>query len=446
MRAFRALRAADSVIRTLAASKIMAQAKWLAAAKIVQGVASVSATIIVARDLGPADFGRLALASAIALFLGNLSTLGLEHIATRELSTVESARRPLLSALRRMRSIGALTGCMVLLGLSALPNTHDYGIATALLILCLLPLAQIGDLAEWRLLAAGRSRSIAITTLLSSPLAALARMAMALEGAGIATFAWLLVAEWALRSLLLSLSAKEKADDDSKSEAPLIADMLSLLRESAPLLMAGIAIFIYMRIDQFMIALMLDPRDVGLYSSMVALAEIPLALPVLLLRAALPTLARQSASQPGLRDRTLVKLMRNGFYLHLLVAVVISALAPSIVSLFYGEQFLPAVPALRIQVLGAPFVALGVLSGAWIVLNQYTQYALWRTALGAVVNTVLNLFLIPSFGIAGAASATVVAFIATAFASDAILERTRPLLYLKLRALDLRRTKDPDDE
>jgi O-antigen/teichoic acid export membrane protein len=91
-------------------------------------------------------------------------------------------------------------------------------------------------------------------------------------------------------------------------------------------------------------------------------------------------------------------------------------------------------------------VALGVLSGAWIVLNQYTQYALWRTALGAVVNTVLNLFLIPSFGIAGAASATVVAFIATAFASDAILERTRPLLYLKLRALDLRRTKDPDDE
>ena len=429
-------RTMKSALASLASSNILRQAGWLAAAKIVQGAASIVATMVVGRHLGPAAFGLLSLASAIALFVGTTASLGLEQIATRELAAFRPGwRPPLLPVLQRMRGFGAVAGCIILLASSAIPASREYRISGLLAILCLLPLAQIGDLSEWRLIAAGRGRVVAIATALSSPIAAIARVACAIAGAGLVVFAWLLVSEWALRSLLLHLSLRERGMPAPEAETAFIESARRLLRDSMPLLLGGIAVFVYMRIDQFMIAAMLSPREVGLYSAVVTLAEVPLVLPVLLLRAALPVLSRQSETDKDKRDRTLVVLMRHTFYLHVGGAAFATIFAAPLVELLYGSAYAPAAQVLRIQAWGAPFVALGVISGAWIVLQPDTRYALWRTLLGAAINIALNLVLIPRFGIRGAACATVFAFAVTAFASDAFFPATRPLFRMKLRAL-----------
>jgi PST family polysaccharide transporter len=430
------LRVANSTLRLLPSTNILQQAGWLAAAKIVQGVASITATLAVARHLGPTTFGLLSLASAIALFVGSSASLGLEQIATRELSTAAPLRHPpMLSVLRRMRVIGAMLGCIALLAITATPNARGYGVSNLLLILCLLPFAQVGDLAEWRLIAAGRSRRVAIATVLSSPLAALARLAFALTDAGVAVFAWLLVGEWALRSLLLAFSSRDRNMIAPEFEPIFLASAISLLRDSLPLLLSGVAVFVYMRIDQFMLAAMLGPREVGLYSAIVALAEVPLVLPALLLRAALPTLTRQSETDPTLRDQTLTNLMRSGFYLHLAVALATAAFAKPLVELLYGPTFAASAPALSILVLAAPFVALGVLSSSWLVIERRTGHAVRRTLVGAVLNAALNLFSIPRFGIAGAAAATLVAQVTATYLIDAFHPQTRALFHMKTRAL-----------
>lgn len=437
MNAFKTtLRLVSSTLRMPHSTSILQQAGWLAVAKIVQGIASVAATLAVARHLGPAAFGLLSLASAIALFVGSAASLGLEQIATRELSTADPlSRPPMLSVLRRMRVIGALLGCVVLLAITATPNAREYGVSSLLLILCLLPLAQVGDLAEWRLIAAGRSRRVAIAIVLSSPLVALARLAFALAGAGVTVFAWLLVGEWALRSLLLAFSSRGRNLIAPESEPAFLASALPLLRDSLPLLLSSVAVFIYMRIDQFMLAAMLGPHEVGLYSAIVTLAEVPLVLPVLLLRAALPILARQSETAPDLRDQTLTSLMRNGFYLHLVIAFVAAAFAKPLVELLYGPTFAASASALGILVLAAPFVALGVLSSSWLVLERCTGHALRRTLVGAVLNVAFNLFSIPRFGVAGAAVATLAAQIVAAYVIDAFHAQTRDLFHMKTRAL-----------
>jgi PST family polysaccharide transporter len=167
----------------------------------------------------------------------------------------------------------------------------------------------------------------------------------------------------------------------------------------------------------------------------VSLAEIPLVLPALLLRASLPILTQQSVLDPGLRDRTLSTLMRTGFYFHVLIAAVLALLAEPIVVALYGEPFRPAASAFRIQVLSAPFVALGVLSSAWLVLQGCTGHALRRTLMGAVINIALNYFMIPQFGIAGAAAATLAAQFVATYASDAFYVQTRELFLMKTRAL-----------
>lgn len=431
-----ALRSSVIGLRTISSSQMLQQAGWLAIAKIVQGVASVLATFIVARHLGPTAFGQLSLAIAAASFVAAAATLGLEQIATRELALDEShSHRNILPSLQRLRIAGATIGSAILLASAYLPAVASLGLASLLLVLCLLPLTQIGDLWEWRLIAVGNSKRVASIAITLSPLAALVRVCLALSGAGVVTFAWILIAEWTVRSILLATASRGILIKPQGNASTLLTNAISLLRDSTPLLFSGIAIFVYMRLDQFMIAAMLGTRQVGLYSAVVTLAEIPLVLPSLLLRAALPELTRQSTNDPAQCQRTLASLMRSGFFLHAIIAVVLCIFATPITVLLYGEPFREASMALRLQILAVPFTAMGVLSSAWLVLQRCTGHAFRRTAIGAIANIALNLFLIPRYGIAGAAVATLVSQIIATYIADAFYNQTYDLFLMKTHAL-----------
>lgn len=419
--------------RFLSSTRIVQQAGWLAGAKIIQGVAGILATFAVARHLGPGVFGQLSLAIAVASFVATAATLGLEHIATRELAS-GSAKSP-LKTLLRLRISGAASGAALLLCAASFAATQGSDFAPLLLVLSLLPLAQVGDVAEWQLIAAGQSQRVAIIVIAVSPMAAFVRLWMALEGVHAFAFCWILIAEWAIRSAALQAATGGLLSDRRPATNEFVADARAFLRDSMPLLMSGIAVFIYMRVDQFMIAGMLGTEQVGLYSAVVTLAEAPLVLPALLLRAALPILTKESEVDPDARDRTLSTLMRAAFYLHALVALGLSLFSAPIIVFLYGEPFRPAAAAFSLQVLAAPFVALGVLSAAWLVLERCTGHALRRTLIGAVCNVLLNLLLIPRFGIAGAAAATLVAQLLATYVSDVFFSRTRDLFMMKTRAL-----------
>lgn len=421
----------------LPSSRLARETGWLIVAKLVQGLCSFLATLAVARHLGPGAFGELSLAIATASLVGAIAALGLEHIASRELSGAGDSKLDgrVLPALRALRGIGAAAGAGVLLAMAFSPPASSHGISGLLLVMCLLPIAQVGDISEWQLIAGGRSKWVAFTAIAVSPLAAALRLLLVLMDGNLLGFAWVFVAEWGLRSLLLSLASNRLAVQSQPDHAQLARTAVALLRESAPLLLAGIAVFIYMRIDQFMIAAMLDTRQVGLYSAIVVVSEAPLVLPALLLRASLPILTRQAADAPDAAAESFVRLLRGCFYLHVAGAAILAIFAEPIVTLMYGEPYREASTAFRLLVLGAPFVALGVLSSAWLVIHRCTGHALRRTILGVVVNIALNLVLIPRFGIAGAALATLVAQIAATYLADAAYRETRGLFKLKTRAI-----------
>ena len=413
-------------------SLLAREAGWLVTAKAVQGLCSLGATLAVARYLGPAPFGELSLAIAAVALVAAVATLGLEFIASRELATGDAA---VLRLVLRLRVLGAAFGCALLLAAALWASKSSHAVGPLLLVMCLVPLVQVGDVGEWRLIAEGRSRVVAMVTLAAAPTAAVLRLLLVLAGAGLVAFAWAVVAEWALRSLLLAACARgggkaEPATADRGSRAA-----LGLLAESAPLLLAGIAVFIYMRIDQFMIAAMLGNTRLGLYSAVVTIAEAPLVLPAILIRAALPMVARAHEQVPGSGDALLERLMRWCFWFHLLLALVLAALAEPAVRLLYGEAYVPATDAFRLVVLGGPFVAFGVMSSAWLVVHRRTGHALRRTLMGMATNIALNLVLIPTMGIAGAALATLLAQVVATYAADALFAETRALFKLKTRAL-----------
>ena len=96
------------------------------------------------------------------------------------------------------------------------------------------------------------------------------------------------------------------------------------------------------------------------------------------------------------------------FYASLIQCSVTSILAKPMVYILYGEEYLPAVLALRVVVWFVTYSYFGSIRGIWILAEEKYKYVLWIDVSGAVLNIILNLLLIPVLGLIGASVASVV--------------------------------------
>ena len=79
-----------------------------------------------------------------------------------------------------------------------------------------------------------------------------------------------------------------------------------------------------------------------------------------------------------------------------------------IVLIVYGNQYVPAIDALRIVVWYTTFAYLGSVRNIWLLAENKQKY-LWKINLfGALANIALNALLIPWFGINGASFASLI--------------------------------------
>jgi O-antigen/teichoic acid export membrane protein len=80
------------------------------------------------------------------------------------------------------------------------------------------------------------------------------------------------------------------------------------------------------------------------------------------------------------------------------------------------------------------FVFLGVAFSAFLIAENLTLKALYRSILGAIINILANYVLIPHYGILGAAMGTLVGNVFANVIYDVFDKSLWPHLHLKLKA------------
>jgi len=78
-----------------------------------------------------------------------------------------------------------------------------------------------------------------------------------------------------------------------------------------------------------------------------------------------------------------------------------------------------------IHIWSGVFIALSVVSAKWYISENLSYLALYRNVSGAIVNVILNLWLIPGYGVKGAAIATLVSYCMTSYIFDIFNYKTR---------------------
>ena len=208
----------------------------------------------------------------------------------------------------------------------------------------------------------------------------------------------------------------------------------SLTKSALPIFLSGLFGSINLRIDQVMLFSMLGEKNLGFYSSIVRITESLNVMPGVLMVSVFPLLSSAFVQSNDRFSKIYNLSFKYMSAIILPVAVATTLLSGRLITVIYGTEFLPASTAFAILIWSAVFVYLGTVNFNVLVASDLQKYIFLFSAMGASSNTVLNLVLIPRYGIAGASLATVISYSVVGLVPQYLIRRTRQITKDYLRA------------
>jgi O-antigen/teichoic acid export membrane protein len=409
---------------------------WMFGEQVLRILAGLFVGIYVARYLGPKQFGVYSYAAAFVALFGAIAKLGLDGIVVRDLVNHPDKRDIYLGTAFWLKLIGALLTLATLAIVvqftsnDATTNLYIFIIASGLIFQSF---EVVDSYFQFKVL----SKYVSIAKLIQLALSSVLKLYFIFIQADL--FWFVLVSLIDQISLAFSLAfAYWRQKIGSFFGRFSVGTAKAMLRNSWPLILSGIAVMLYMRIDQIMIKEMLGEREVGLYSAAVRLSEAWYFVPVIITTSLFPAIVNARKTDQELYNKRLQRLYSVMVWMAITIALPMTFLSNWVVELLYGVAYREAGPVLMIHIWAGVFVALGATSSSWLINENLQQIALYRTLSGAITNVILNLILIPNYGMVGAAIATVISYMIAGFVFDLFSNKTRRMFFMKIDALFLK--------
>jgi PST family polysaccharide transporter len=206
------------------------------------------------------------------------------------------------------------------------------------------------------------------------------------------------------------------------------------LKDGWPLTISSLVIVIYMKVDQVLLGNIVSPSAVGVYAAGVRLVEMWYFIPSALVISVLPSIVNARQESPRMYQLRLQQLYDLMSALSIGIAVVTTIFSRQIIAILYGDAYREAAGVVTIYVWSAVPTFLGVASSQYLLAENLTRISMYRTSIAMAVNVILNLILIPDYGITGAAFATLISYSVATF-SSALFKDSRQQTIMMLKSL-----------
>jgi O-antigen/teichoic acid export membrane protein len=388
--------------------KYFKNTSWLFTEKIFRLLISFIVTILVIRYLGPEEFGLLSYAISFYGLFAALSILGLETISIRELVRNPGARDSLLGTVFILRLIGG-GGTLVLIALTLLISNEDYFTSLLILILSTSVIFQSFNVIDYYFRAEVKAKYSVYVQLSSVLITSAIKIVLIIIKAPLIYFAVVFSVEFVVAAIgfiivYKNVGLKLSVGGFHKKIA------VKLLKDSWPLILTGVVVSIYMKVDQVMIKYMLNAEQVGYYAASVRLSEAWYFIPIALTNSLFPAIVNAKQISQEFYNNRMQKLYDILAWMAIAIALPVSFFSKEIINIIFGTQFQAGAPVLAIYIWAGVAVFLGVASTQYLINENFTKLSFLRTFIGMVLNVILNFVLIPIYGIVGAAIATLVSY------------------------------------
>jgi O-antigen/teichoic acid export membrane protein len=415
-------------------AKLLKSAGWLLARQLIMMINSLLLGVLIARHLGPADFGVLSYAISLVVIAMPLTTLGLRNLSLREYASRPADTDRILGTITVMRLGGTLVAIAAVYTVAVVfPIDHDH-IAILCLILASTLLFQTIDTIKEQFIAEQNPRPFVIVNVCVLLVFSAIRLGMILADMPVNAFILVQAGETVAQGLSAGFAYARFS-----SKPPRLRVDFGLMRTYAkhafPLMLGSISAVIYLKIDILFLANMVGPENTGLYAVAARLSEAWYLLPAALAMAAFPRMLQVRAESP----ERYVQRMQDAMDLFACfgTAIAVSSIfwAGPLIALLFGEDYADAAPILQIYVwVGIVFATRELIHKSLLVEQRYWGSAIINLT-GAGTNVLLNLLLIPHYGAMGAAVATVLSYTLAPLLLAPLVPAIRPVAIMQIRAI-----------
>jgi O-antigen/teichoic acid export membrane protein len=185
-----------------------------------------------------------------------------------------------------------------------------------------------------------------------------------------------------------------------------------MLSYSWPIIFFGLVINVFSWIDSFTIGYYKTVSDVGIYNVALPLAFLLLTIPGLFLLLFLPLITKEYSRKNFSLISQLSKQIGKWIFILNLPLLILMILFPgAIINLLFRSEYIAAENSLRLLSIGIFFYSLSIVSENLLSMAGKSKTVLASLALASLTNIILNIILVPKWGIDGAAFSTMISYI-----------------------------------
>ncbi|MCL1031421.1 flippase [Serratia silvae] len=417
-----------------ASSKAVSNTLWLLGERVGTIVLGMLLSVVMARGLGTEEFGIYNFIMSIVVILTPLTSLGLNAIAVKDFVENKSRELTTLGTTCVLRFFGALAGAAILILIDYIFNVSGSNLFWITLLSLANTFTCFQVLDFW------------FQSQLNSKMAVLGRFSVLLISsttkfialiyfdASLSTILIIQTCELALSGFAFLLIYSLTGGRISKWNAD-YSVAKSLLSRSWWLILSGVAEIIYLKIDQIMLGKMVGYDEVAIYAVAAKLSETWYFLPTIIMASFFPLLIKARAESSQAYKQSLQLLTTRLFLLAAVIAILVTFLSKPVIYLLYGAQYAESAIVLSIHIWAGVFVFMRAVLSKWLVIENLLRFSLLTHLCGAVLNIVLNLFLIPPYGAIGASVATIISYSVSSYFSLFIFSRTRGMGIVMTKSL-----------
>lgn len=422
-------------LKKIIRNRTVVNAGWIVGGRLMNKALAFLVGLLTARYLGPGNYGLINYAAAYTTFFASVCTLGIDAVIIKNFSDHPDEEGTALGTALILRVVSSVLSAVMIVGIVFVVDRDEPG---TILVVALSSLALIfqafDSFKQWfqfRL----QSKFAAIATVIAYLVTSAYKLVLLAMGKSVVWFA----VSTALDHLVVAaflFAAYRKNNGPAFSWSAVKAR--ELLRASSSYIIAGLMVSIYASTDKLMLKQMLDESAVGFYGTAVSLSTTWAFLLQAVIDSMYPSVIQSHKSNVQRFRRRNRQLYAVVIYFAAAVSLAICLLAKPIITILYGQAYLPTVMPLRIVVWYTAFSYLGVARNAWMVCENRQKYLKHLYISAALINVVLNVILIPRFGASGAAAASLITQMSTTVILPALIPQLRPNAKLMLEAVLLK--------
>lgn len=414
-------------------------AAWIIGCKIVKAVLTLVVTAITARYLGVSNYGLINYASSIVAFFVPIMQLGLNATLAFEVVSRPEDEGKVVGTSMAMTTFSSVLCIVGVIAFASIANAQESEVIAVCAIYSVLLLFQALEIIDFWFQAKLMSKLSSLAMLISYFVLSVVQIILAVVGAPVTLFALSYSLDFLIIDAILIFLYKKKG---SQKLSFSFFFAKRLFKRSKYFILSSIMIVIFAQTDKIMLKLMVGNAATGVYSAANTCALMVSFVFAAVINSVRPEIYNNRKISEEKYEKSLTELYSVIIYASIFVCIVMSIFAPLIINIMYGAEFSPAIGVLRIAVWMTVFSYLGSVRDIW-VLAENKQKFLWLIYfLSALLNVVLNFFLIPIMQESGAAIASVATQIFANFVIGFILKPFYKNNLLMLKALNPKHIKD----